>query len=147
MPKIIFLRQSRFVARRAVQKRVDHGRLRDDLVAPMQHRQLVERARNGAIATDRLPRFEPGRQRDALVRVRNLAAREIVADVLRAAASVEVTEDDGRRLRPYFGATSRVWINHLPFTRTSMSTLRPTAATRGGWSWPLDANIVDQYAS
>ena len=47
----------------------------------------------------------------------------------------------------HFGATSRVWMSHCPFCFTSMSTLRPTAATRGGVAdapVPVPANMVDQ---
>jgi hypothetical protein len=41
-------------------------------------------------------------------------------------------------------------MSHCPFCFTSVSTLRPTAATRGGVAdgpVPVPANIVDQYAS
>lgn len=41
-----------------------------------------------------------------------------------------------RRFVQSLGATLRVWINHLPLTRTTSSTPRPTAATRGAGSTP-----------
>jgi hypothetical protein len=98
-----------------------------------------------AVGAHCLPRLESGRQRDALIRVLEPASGEIVTDKLRPAAAVEVPQNERRKARHvYFGATSRVWMSHLPFKRTSMSTLRPTAATRGGCSCPLEANTVIQ---
>ena len=52
-----------------------------------------------------------------------------------------------RPLVGYCGATLRFLMSHWPLTRTSWSTPRPAAATRGGFSCPFAPNTVIQYES
>jgi hypothetical protein len=107
----------------------------------------VERARDGAIAADRLPRFEPGRERDALIRVRNLrGTRDSCGYIARGR---ERRSNAGRRAAVSALLRRDVACLDQPFAVHAHEHVHtaPDGATRGGWSWPLDANIVDQYAS